>query len=264
MRKRWGASLANALAFVKGRMWTELYILLRIQVAIVREQWIWIFIMATIFPLTTLLFMKFMYGVSSGQIMVNVIVGNIVFAIIMMGFNALGQEISWQKHAGYFTFYSSLPISKAIFVVTQLVRGLMTAMPSVIIMAFIGQFAYGIKLHYEWGLIPVFLLAVLSMVGIGAGIGFWSPDHQMTNMLVQGLMMFVGFLSPVMMEASQLPPVLRYIGVIFPTTYSASALREMLTKGWTPAVTMDMFVLIGFIIVSFAFISRMISWRAAE
>lgn len=254
----------NALAFVKGRMWTELYILFRIQVAIVREQWMWIFVMATIFPLTTLLSMKFMYGVTSEQIMVNVIVGNIVFAIIMMGFNALGTEISWQKHAGYFTFYSSLPISKAVFVVTQLARGLMTTLPSVIIMAFIGQFAYGIHLHYEWGLIPVFLLAVLSMVGIGAGIGFWSPDHQMTNMLVQGLMMFVGFLSPVMMEASQLPPVLRYIGYIFPTTYSASALRELLTKGWTEAVTIDVIILIAFLIFSFAVISRMISWRAAE
>ncbi|MCM3629583.1 ABC transporter permease [Paenibacillus glycanilyticus] len=140
----------------------------------------------------------------------------------------------------------------------------MTDLPSVIIMAFIGLLVYGIQLHYEWGLVPIFLLAVLSMVGIGAGIGFWSPDHQMTNMLVQGSMMFVGFLSPVMMEESQLSPILRYIRYIFPTTYSASALREMLTNGWTPAVTVDVLVLIGFIIVSFVFISRMISWRAAD
>lgn len=102
------------------------------------------------------------------------------------------------------------------------------------------------------------------MVGIGAGIGFWSPDHQMTNMLVQGLMMFIGFLSPVMMEASQPPPILRYIGVIFPTTYSASAMREILTEGWTKTVTIDVLILICFVTVSFAFISRMISWRASQ
>ncbi|MNF98946.1 ABC-2 type transporter [compost metagenome] len=127
-----------------------------------------------------------------------------------------------------------------------------------------GEYLFDVHLHYEWGLIPVFILAVLSMVGIGAGIGFWSPNHQTTSNLVQGLMMFIGFLSPVMMERDQLPLILQWIGYAFPTTYAASALREMLTVGWTNEVSVNALVLLLFVLASYWFIFKMIRWRAAE
>jgi len=249
---------------IGSKAWTELSILFRIQFALVRDQWVIVLLMATVFPLSTLLSMKFMFGATTHQIMVNLIVGNIVFAVIMMGFNALGQEISWQKHQGYFTYYASLPILKINFVMTQMLRGMMTTLPSVVIMAAAGQYLFDVRLHYEWGLIPVFLLAVLSMVGIGAGIGFWSPNHQATSNLVQGLMMFIGFLSPVMMEREQLPLILQWIGYLFPTTYAASALREMLTAGWTKEVSVNALVMLLFVIASYWFIFKIIRWRAAE
>ncbi|GFN32887.1 ABC transporter permease [Paenibacillus xylaniclasticus] len=247
-----------------GRVWIELSILLRIQLAIVRDQWVIVLLMATIFPLSTLLSMKFMFGAATDQIMVNIIAGNIVFAVIMMGFNALGQEISWQKHQGYFTYYASLPIQKVNFVLAQMLRGLMTTMPSVMIMALAGEYLFNVHLRYEWGLIPIFILAVLSMVGIGAGIGFWSPNHQTTSNLVQGLMMFIGFLSPVMMEREQLPFILQWIGYVFPTTYAASALRGMLTEGWTWEVSVNALVMFMFVVLSYWFIFKMIRWRAAD
>lgn len=143
--------MADALAFVKGRMWTELIILFSSGCDREGAMDLGVYYGLDLPAHDTFVdevHVRSNLGANYGQRYR----WQYHFAIIMMGFNGLGQEISWQKHAGYFTFYSSLPISKAIFVVTRLARGLMTTLPSVIIMAFIGQFVYGVQPHYEWGL----------------------------------------------------------------------------------------------------------------
>lgn len=183
----------------------EWLILARIQFTIIREAWVWIFIMACMFPLTTLLFLKFFTVDPTPEVMIRIITGNMLFGLIVMGLNSMAQEISWQKHQGHFTYYSSLPIAKVNFIFANLLRGLITCVPSFVILAMIGQFAYGIQFHYSWGLIPVLMLTVFSVVGAGVLIGFWSPSHQLTNMLVQALMMFISFLTPVMVDMNQLP-----------------------------------------------------------
>ncbi|WP_425453556.1 ABC transporter permease [Paenibacillus prosopidis] len=70
----------------------------------------------------------------------------------------------------------------------------------------------------------------------GCWISFWSPNHQLTNMLVQALMMVVAFLSPVMVEIDQLPSPLQWLSYIFPTTYAADAMRNVLLNGWSRTI----------------------------
>lgn len=238
----------------------EWLILARIQFTIIREAWVWIFIMACMFPLTTLLFLKFFTLDPTPAVMTRIITGNMLFGLIVMGLNSMAQEISWQKHQGHFTYYSSLPIAKVNFIFANLLRGLIMSVPSFIILALIGQLAYGIQFHYSWGLLPVLLLTVFSVVGAGVLIGFWSPSHQLTNMLVQALMMF----TPVMVDMDQLPSILQWLSYIFPTTYAAEAMREVLISGWSGAVAWNTLVLLLFSLISIALILKKVDWRVEK
>nr|WP_246042434.1 ABC transporter permease [Cohnella pontilimi] len=243
------------------RYMVELGILFRIQFSIIRDSWVWVILMASMFPFMTLMFMRFFMTNPTPDMIIRSITGNMLFGVIAMGMNGMAQEISWQKHQGHFTFYAALPISKFNFVLANLIRGLISNIPSVIILAIIGQLVYGVTFHYSWGLIPVLLLSIFSIVGIGVCLGFSSPNHQLTNMLSQVLMMVVTFLTPIMMDIHQLPKVLQWFSYIFPSTYAAEALQQILLTGWTTVVTRDALILSGFSVVCYLVINKSVSWR---
>lgn len=247
-----------------GRMLTELSILIRIQFSIVRDSWVWVLIMATLFPLTTLLFMRFFISSPDPGTIARIISGNMIFGVIVMGLNGLGQEISWQKHQGHFTFYAALPISKVNFVLANLLRGIMNTLPSFLIMALIGHLIYGIRFNLSWELPLVFILSLTSIVGVGVSIGFWSPNHQLTNILTQVAMMLISFLTPVMVEMNQLPLPIQWISYGLPTTYAADALRHVLLEGWTEGVAWDCAFMLGFTLLTYVIITRTVSWRESK
>lgn len=239
----------------------EISILFKIQLSIIREQWAFIFLLASLFPFTTLMFLKFYTIDPTPEMMVRIIIGNMLFALIIMGLNVMAQEISWQKHQGHFTFYASLPIRKINFVVANLFRGMIISLPSFLILAGIGQFVYGIQFQFSLWIIPVVLLTITSVVNIGVFIGFWSPNHQLTNLLVQGLMMIVGFMTPVMVDMAQLPIFLQWFSYLVPTTYASDALRNLLTTGMSLEVARNCLLLLTYSIGSYFLILKKISWR---
>jgi ABC-2 type transport system permease protein len=239
----------------------ELYLLLRIQYAEVRESWIWVIGMASIFPFSTLLFMKFFVTSPTPEMTMRIISGNMIFPIIIMGINGLGNHISMSKQQGHFTYYASLPISKINFLNALTVRGFLMSLPSVLIMAFIGQLAFQLPIHFHIGILPMILLSIGGCSGIGALIGFLSPNYELTNMITNLLMVFLNFLTPVMIDISQLPIVLQWVSYFFPTTYAAHGLQELFLHGWTLSVTWDALVLLGFIVLSMLIIIWKMDWR---
>ncbi|RUL50363.1 ABC transporter permease [Lysinibacillus antri] len=239
----------------------ELFILFRIQISIVRYQLIWILGMATMFPVVTLLFLEFIVGDMNAEKLARIIIGNMVFSILLMGMNVLAQDISHQKFGGYFTYYSSLPIRKINFILSLLFYGILTSLPSFIIVFILGQQVYGIQLHFELLLIPVTFISIFSVVGIGVSIGFLSPNPQFTNVVSQFLLMFVTFMTPVMVNLDQLPSILQWISYLLPTTYVANALHGMLTVGWTTTTGNELFILLIFSYISYLIISKKIHWR---
>ncbi|WP_259457964.1 ABC transporter permease [Salipaludibacillus neizhouensis] len=173
----------------------------------------------------------------------------------------MAQDISWQKHQGHFTFYASLPIEKVNFVFANLLRGMMMSFPSFVIMAFVGQWVYGIQFIFSLWLIPLVVLTILSVVGVGVFLGFWSPNVQLTNLLVQGLMMIVSFMTPILVDMAKLPVVLQGFSYLVPTTYAAEALREMLSIGFTTNVGKNMLILLAYTVISYTLILKKIHWR---
>lgn len=239
----------------------ELYYLLRIQYAEVRETWIWVIVMASLFPFSTLLFMKFFLESPSPDVMMRIVSGNIIFPIIIMSINGLGNHISWSKQQGHFTFYASLPISKINFLLAFIIRGLLMTLPSVIIMTVVGHFVFHVDIHLNLGLIPIVLLAITGSAGFGTLIGFLSPNQDMTTMITNLLMVFLNFLTPVMIDIHQLPSALQVVSYFFPTTYAADGLKQLLQGIWSTSVTIDMLALLAFTCLSVWIVVKKMDWR---
>ncbi|MBN6886054.1 ABC transporter permease [Cytobacillus horneckiae] len=244
-----------------GQWFIDLWILVRIQYANVREQWILIIVLASLFPLTTLMLLHFFVENPTNEMILRIVTGNMVFALIITGINLLAQDLSWQKHRGHFVFYATLPISKVSFIYANLIKGIITSFPSFLILAIIGEIIYDLNWSFHWFIIPLILLSILSIVGFGVFIGFWSPSPQVTNIVLPSLMMFLGFLTPVLIDSSQLPKILYWLSLIFPTTYVAEALRELLSNGLTKGVIINSVILVVFTIVSYFLILKNIKWR---
>lgn len=239
----------------------EIWILFRIQYAEVRDEWIWIVVMASMFPFTTLLFLKFFSPEQTPDVMIRIITGNMVFAVTIMGVNVMGQIIADQKKQGHFTYYASLPVSKLNFLFALFGRGFLTCIPSVVILALLGQWVYGLTFHYSVGMIPVFIVSLLACIGAGAMIGFLSPSPQVASLLAQTIMMFINFLTPVLVTMEMLPRLLQKTAYLFPTTYVAEAFRIMAQSGWNGVVARNMLILCGFILVSFYLLALRMDWR---
>ncbi|MGG4264560.1 ABC transporter permease [Peribacillus simplex] len=239
----------------------DLWVLTRIQYSNVRDQWVLIIILASSFPLSTLLLLHFFVEDPTEEMVLRLVTGNMVFALIITGINLLAQDLSWQKHRGHFVFYASLPISKISFILANLIKGIITSIPSFIILALIGEVLYDLSWKFNWFIIPLVFLSILSIVGLGVLIGFWSPSPQVTNIVLPSLMMFLGFLTPVLIDSSQLPNILYWISLLFPTTYVAEAMRELLSAGLTYKVMINSLILIIFTIISYILVLKNIKWR---
>jgi len=239
----------------------ELYILLRIQYAEVRETWVWVIGIAAVLPLTTLFFMKFFLVSPSPEMEMRIISGNMIFPIIIMSITGLGNHISICKQQGQFTYYASLPIAKVNFLCALIIRGFFMSIPSVFILFILGHLAFNLPLQFNLVMLPMVFFAIGGCAGIGALIGFLSPNQDLTNMITNLLMVFLNFLTPVMIGKDQLPGFLQVISYCFPTTYAADGLQKLLMHGWTPTVLEDLAVLIGFTLLSILLIIWKMDWR---
>ncbi len=242
----------------------DFYILARIQWGIIRDTWYLIVFMASMFPFTSLFFLKVFNEDASLETITRIIVGNIVFAIVLMGLTSVAQDISHEKNQGHFIYYASLPISRITFILSVLLKGVLSAIPSIIILAIVGQSMYGITLQFHIGIIPVILFGILSCVGVGVLIGFWSRTPQVAAICGQVAMMFITFMSPVMVEIESLPSIIQYISYILPTTYLSEALRLLFQGIWSTAVIQDLIVLIVFSLFSILLIIKFIKWRESN
>ncbi|WP_157721863.1 ABC transporter permease [Tumebacillus avium] len=241
---------------------SEVATLCWMQLLELRQNWIWVVLLASMFPLTTLMFMKFLNPNPTPAYIVQAIAGNMIFGVIVTGVNMMSQNISWQKEQGHFTYYLSLPVHKLSFITAVLFRGLLNTVPSLVVMALIGKLAFEVEFHYSWWLLLLFFLATYVCSAFGTVIGFWSKNQQLTNMLSQVLMMFLSFLSPVMVTMEQLPGALQGVAYVFPTTYIAEAARALLLTGYSSAVGWQLLILTGYALVFTVLIIKKADWRA--
>lgn len=232
-----------------------------IQLRLIREYWIWNGVMALLFPLATLSFLHSYAGASAVALGGQAATGNIVFALALNTVVMMVGDLADQRRRGDFDYYAALPVGQLSFVLSVLLRSSLFAVPAAVGIGVLAHVLYGTAFHPTWALLPFGLLAILSTVGIGALLGFLMPNPQVANMVTNGLLLLITFLSPVMVPSSALPAPLRIVSLALPTTYVAQGLRRLLFG--LAALPLDWVMLAVFALLSLLAIARFVSWRAA-
>ena len=157
------------------------------------------------------------------------VTGTATQSFVTVGLVMLPQFLAQARDDGRLEYMLTLPISREAYLLAQVsVVGLM-ALPGVLFALVLGGWHYGLSLNTDPMVVPVVLLAVLSLAGVGVAMAVLIPHQQVTNGLAQLIIFYVLFFSPVILPVEQLPALLQHTADFMPTTYTADAVRASLT-----------------------------------
>ncbi len=237
-------------------LWTQLFTL--------RTGWFWYLVMMSLQPLTLLLFIRFLMGPSNESITIYLITGNIVLSLSLSSMLSLGQDLGWLKDDHAFDYYATLPISRSALILAIVTRSVLLALPSIAILLILGTWLFNISLNPHPLTLIVLLLGGYSLSGLGAIIGFYSPNGRISSLLTQIIQPLIIFLSPVFVPLERLPKVLQLTSALIPTTYVAKALRDSLTGQVSFSTWISILVLVAISLVSFVFVEKGLDWRGSQ
>jgi ABC-2 type transport system permease protein len=160
---------------------------------------------------------------------INYLVGAIVFSLSLMGVNGIGQEIAQDRLLGTLKWFVTSPIHPLSYVVGVLLPHILAGIINSFVILAIGKFLWGAPLSLSPILLLVFVLSILSLLGLGAVIGSYSKNPAQAYGLTNILSFVIIFLSPVYYPIDILPLPVRIVSYVLPTTYAAQALRSVLS-----------------------------------
>jgi ABC-2 type transport system permease protein len=233
--------------------------LLRAQLLVLRDQWYWYLVQASFVPLSLLLFLWLLVGRQDPTEMPFFVVGSLISGLSFAGMLSLGQELGGMKDQHAFEHYAALPISKIAFVAALATRGTLLSLPAATVVLLVGHLAFDVTTTPM--VIVILILSAYALAGLGAVIGFWSPTSQISSLATQILQTVIVNFGPVYITLSSLPRPLQWIAHIWPTTYSAEALRSAVNHNSITDYITPLAVLVGFVIISLVLVPMRLSWR---
>jgi ABC-2 type transport system permease protein len=206
---------------------TDALIIAQIQLLSIWRMLIFFPIFYVLFPMTFLFFARNL--TPPGQpLSTRLVTGSIVFTLGISIVNELAQNLSNQRFSNQLKLVMAQPVSKlsfaAGFVMAGITRGIFTA-------ATILLFAPAAGVHIVFGvwLIPLTLLAALSLTGLALVIGTCSPTREVGSMLANMIGIMIVFLSPVYFPLSRLPEIWQWPARLSPYTHAANAIDGILS-----------------------------------
>ena len=186
-------------------------------------------LMMPAFPLVFLLFARSLTPETS-EISSRLVTGSIVFGLGITTVNNLSQTILNDR----FNFRLKLLVASPIHPLAYAAG--VIAFNSLYGLAMAGAillFAplFGISIQLSLWLIPLMLLTVVSLTGVGLIIATWAPSAQLGNMLANTVGIMVVMLSPIYYESDRLPGWLQGPAHLSPYTHAGNAIDGVLSGG---------------------------------
>lgn len=226
----------------------------------IRNEW-YFHLLGAIYPLGILAFMKMAGAVTDSQKALYVTAGNAIVALVLGPMQSLANDLAWGKQRNELEYYSTLPFSKALLILAFVSVSAIATIPAIVITITVGSLWLGFPVSLNLLVVPIVLLAIVSMAGLGAAIGVYSRNGHHANMMNSLTLVLVTFLSPVIIPVENLPLPLQYTAKILPTSYAANAFRAALAGRTDMAVIWDILILAGFAVVTMTFAVKQLDWR---
>ncbi len=198
-----------------------------------RRLWVPALLMSALFPVIMMYFFK-LAGIYDSSRIAYLVTGNAVLSLVFGPVTTLAERLSWAKVNNEVEYYGALPVQRWMLSSSVLVIAALSSLPSVLVVLIAGSQLYDVHFHLSLGFFVIALLSMLSMTGVGAAIGVFSPNPSVAALLTNFVLGVTLLLSPVFVPTETLAPALAYLSSIMPLTYAAHGLRTVLFSGVFP------------------------------
>lgn len=243
----------------------DLYVM---QLANYRWTWRWQIIGGLLGPISFMFMLKSLLntdleavGPGATSVGAHILAGNLVMSALFTTMGQTANRFAWLKEMEGLDYYATLPINRAMMVVTVILAFVTLTLPAMVATVLLGRVLFALPLAPHPLALVVVVLAALSLAAVGAGIGILAPDmatEQVASNLALFLMMF---LSPVLIPLERLPAILQLSSRLLPTSYAVEALRRLLVGTVDQQVLLDLVALTGFSVASLYIATQRLDWR---
>ncbi|MEX1103288.1 MAG: ABC transporter permease, partial [Dehalococcoidia bacterium] len=135
-------------------------------------------------------------------------------AIVTTSLVMLPQMLAEAKHQGRMDFMLTLPISREVYLLSQVVSTIILAAPGTILAVAFGAWHYDISLDISPWVPVVVVLGIASLAGVGVTVVMLSNHFQVTNAITQLVIFYVVFFAPILLPKEQLPELLQAVSTV--------------------------------------------------
>ncbi len=226
-----------------------------------RNEWYFHIFLGLTFPVAIMVFMKFSGSATDPARGLYVASGNAVMALVMGPMQSICNDLAWGRQRNDLEYFAALPVSKLQITLAFTTVSAIFIIPTMVFSIGIGSWWFGFPVRWNPMILPVMLLAALSMSGLGvlAGVNARSLHH--ANLFNSATTLIVAFLSPVLIPHENLPSVLQWTSRLLPTSYAAEALRGSLSDMSNPELLQQASILLGFTVVFLYLATKRLDWR---
>lgn len=154
----------------------------------------------------------------------SIIAGSSVTVVSFVALNLLAQRFGALKASGALDYFAALPIRPIAVVTATAAAWASFTVPGSILVAVGGAVFYRLPVAHVWLIVPVVVLAGISLAGLGATLGLLASKQEIATVGGQLGMSAVMFLG--LVPADRLPEVLRAVRAVVPSTYAVDAFAE--------------------------------------
>ncbi|MFI1162851.1 ABC transporter permease [Streptomyces sp. NPDC020801] len=227
-------------------------------------RWSWRAMMVTgiITPLMTVAALGAFARGRGQESLVYVLTGSILLSLMFENQNKVAQNFAYMKAMGTLDFLGTLPVRRYMVILATVLAFFTLSTPALLMTLVLGSLILGVHLSVSWLVVLVIPLCVLSLAGIGAVIGIVTRSQEEASSLTLLVTMILLFFGPVIIPANRLPGWLVTISHVSPTTYAASAIRQVLVGPVTGRIWLDLLVLLALTGITLWFSGSRMQWKA--
>ncbi|MGW1170855.1 ABC transporter permease [Streptomyces sp. NPDC002550] len=227
-------------------------------------RWSWRAMMVTgiITPIMTVAALGAFARGRGQESLVYVLTGSILLSLMFENQNKVAQNFAYMKAMGTLDFLGTLPVRRYAVILATVLAFFALSAPALLVTLILGSLILGVHLSVSWLVVLVIPLCVLSLAGMGAVIGIVTRSQEEASSLTLLVTMLLLFFGPVIIPENRLPGWLLTISHVSPTTYAASAIRQVLVGPVTGRIWLDLLVLLALTGITLWFAGSRMQWKA--
>ncbi len=242
--------------------WISVYLdLFFLRWANIRNEWYFHVILGPVFPLAMLGFLKMTGAIRDPETALYITAGNAILALVLGPMQSIANDLAWGRQRNDLEYLATLPFSKLQMILAFVSVSTIFTLPAMLFTIYVGSLWLGFSVHLTWGLLPIMVLAGLSMCGLGVFIGVYARNGHHANIMNTLAMGMVTFLSPILIPYENLPRLLQWTSKLLPTSYAADAFRASLSGAPLLQVLPQCLVLAGFSVALLYMATGRLDWR---